>query len=567
MTRRRNLSLAMLIVAAVLACGQATRLPAATSTLDAIPPQPSTTGSDPKPTATLAKPQPTAAIPFVVAIEYAVPGLAEVYAQTGVTYAKPQPIWGLWATIEPEQGQFDWKPLDALVLEYQKAGYTGIQILLSCESPWAATRPPALGDKGDPFPKEEYLDEYAAFVRKVVERYDADGLDDMPDLLYPVHHYGVEREFTGYWPTGDAGQYVRLLRIAYPEIRAADHEAEVLLVALLLGDIFHDNPPLDEVEQRLNQKTILSFSVGKVRTLLAACDAYDIVDFHSLADYVEIPPTAAWIRSELEANGCGEKPIWIGDAFSMSGLIGYSDPWGLVPMKAFAPATEATADAVLALLQEVADAEADDHEEATAWLRAEMARGLVRKIVVAAGEGLAGINIGNMEDWTFPYGSGFNAALARSMGTSLFMGMVDRKVTNRTAGGPLHATGGDQMSKIRDAEELRPAFYALEMVVSRIGGFSAVERLEMDEGVWAYRFETPQGPTWVLWYDDRKLHLPGEPVSEVATTLPLEAPRAQLTWTPTTQGQREPQTEVVETTGGSLRLTLGATPVFVRSVD
>ena len=38
------------------------------------------------------------------AIEYAVPGLAEIYANTGATYAKLQPIFGVWGNLEPEPG-------------------------------------------------------------------------------------------------------------------------------------------------------------------------------------------------------------------------------------------------------------------------------------------------------------------------------------------------------------------------------------------------------------------------------------------------------------------------------
>lgn len=566
MDHRRSLGLAVMFLALLLACGQVARLPAETPTR--TEPSAGAGAETPAPaSATLPQQSAQPAIPFVTAVEYAVPGLAEVFAETGVTHAKPQPIWSLWGTIEPERGEYDWKPLDALVLEYQQYGYTGLQLLLTAESPWAATRPPSLGDKGDPFPQERFLDDYAAFVRNVVERYDSDGLNDMPGLRYPILQYGIEREFTGYWPTGDAEQYVRLLRIAYREVKAADPNAQVLLIALLLSDIFHDDPSPDIVESRLSQASTLSFSAEKIRTLLAACDVYDIVDFHSLADYVEIPPTAAWIRAELESNGCGERPIWIGDAFSMSGLIGYADPWGLVPMKTFAPASGATAEGVLELLQAVAEPQADNHLQAVSWLRAEMAHGLVRKIVVSAGEGLAGINVGNMEDWTLPIGTELNAALARSLGTSLFMGMVDRELTGRTAGGPLRATGGDLMARVRQVEDRRPAFYALQLVLSMLKGFSDVDRLEADDGVWAYRFETPHGLVWVLWHDDRALNLPGESKPTATTQLPFDAPHALLTRTPTVQGETGPETDLLEVVAGSLRLTLDATPVFIQPAD
>jgi len=120
-------------------------------------------------------------------------------------------------------------------------------VLITAESPWASTKPPLLGDRGDSFPKEEYLDEYAEYVTKLIVRYDADGVEDAPKLIYPVHHYGIEREFTGFWPSGDADDYVRLLEIAYPAIKQADPDAQVISVALLLVDVFDGNPSQEEI--------------------------------------------------------------------------------------------------------------------------------------------------------------------------------------------------------------------------------------------------------------------------------------------------------------------------------
>jgi len=297
---------------------------------------------------------------------------------------------------------------------------------LAAHSSWAVSAPPVLGNQGDTFPKEEYLDDYAAYVTAVVERYDHDGVDDMPGLFYPIHDYGVEREFTDFWPR-TAEEYVRLLRITYPAIKAADPEANVLLVALLMADIFDGNPTPAEIQQRLARNTdYMRKSVPEIRTILAACDSYDMMDFHALGNYTEIPLTAAWIRQELQANGCGEKPIWIGDAFPMSGLVGYG---GFVPPTPFAPVTLETRDAVVKLLHSVADPSEADHAADQAWLYAETAIGLTRKIVVSAGEGLRGINIGNLEDWKTGI-SGMDKATVPMLGASMFMGLTDTTITN-----------------------------------------------------------------------------------------------------------------------------------------
>ncbi len=543
MKRTKRIALPLLaIILATLACGA---------------PTPPTSQSTDTPVTNL----PVANPNFAISVEYGILGVAETYAAAGVSYSKLQDAFAIWGNIEPEPGQYQWGPLDALVLEYQQAGFTGLQMDLAAHSPWAVSTPPALGNQGDTFPKEEYLDDYAAYVTAIVERYDHDGVDDMPGLLYPIHDYGVEREFTGFWP-GTAEEYVRLLRITYPAIKAADPEANVLLVALLMADVFDGNPSPAEINRRLTVNTdFMRKSVPEIRTILAACDAYDMVDFHSLGNYTEIPLTAAWIRQELQANGCGERPIWIGDAFPMSGLIGFG---GFVPPTPFAPVTLETRDAVVKLLQAVADPSDPEHAADQAWLYAETAIGLTRKIVVSAGEGLRGINIGNLEDWKTGI-PGIDKPVVPMLGASMFMGLTDTTITNERPGGTLPFTGQD-WSKARRVGDLRPAWYALALVTEKIGQFTSVQKLDLAPGVWAYRFETASGPLWVLWYDDRLLYLPGETPPSVTVSLPFEAASALLTFTPTIIGQTEPETQTLQAASGTLTFDLGATPVFVEEM-
>ncbi len=531
----------VILVLSSLACGQAT--PKSTTPTQPLSTTPQTPSQNPR---------------FTIAVEYAILGLAQAYATTGVSYAKIQDAYVIWGNIEPKPGQYDWGPLDALIREYQQAGFTGLQMDLAALSPWASSRQPSLTDPGDTFPKAEYLNAYADYVSAVVERYDGDGVDDMPGLLYPIHDYGIEREFTGYWP-GSVEEYVRLLKIAYPAIKSADPQANVLLVGLLMADVFDGNPSQAEINRRLAQTPrYMRKSVPEIQTILAACDAYDIVDFHALGNYTEIPLTAAWIRDQLRTDGCGSKSIWIGDAFPMSSLVGYG---GFVPPVPFAPATLATRDSVVETLKSVADLAAPDHAAAQSWLYAETARTLTRKIVVSTGEGLLGINIGNLEDWK----TGIPAADITSvpiLGASLFMGMTDTTITNQTPGGSL-PFNGQEWSKARKAGNPRPVYEALKLVVEKIGGFSSVEKMDLGTGVWAYHFATPTGPVWVLWYDDGKLYLPGQVPPSTTVQLAFPAASARMTWTPTETGQSQLETQTLAASNGVLPLTVGATPVYV----
>jgi hypothetical protein len=126
---RRYLLPLFCLVAIVLACAQTPAAITPSVSPPALSQETSSGGGDPT---------------FTIALEYAIPGLADAYSPTGLTYAKPQPIFGMWKFIEPEPGVYSWGALDDLVIEYQGAGFSGIQLLISAESSWASINPPSL---------------------------------------------------------------------------------------------------------------------------------------------------------------------------------------------------------------------------------------------------------------------------------------------------------------------------------------------------------------------------------------------------------------------------------------
>jgi len=483
--------------------------------------------SHPSPTSAATPPAtPRPAAPFALGIEYGSPGLAALYAPLAIEWVKPWPAQARWGDVEPKPGQFEWKKVDRTVQEYQKAGFRRMNLCLTGAGSSCTPADPACFDR------------YAEYARRVVERYDGDGQDDMPGLRDPIHLYCLEAEFTGYWPYS-AEDYIHLAQAVYPVIHRADPQAQVMLVAILVGDVFDGNPPAEEVTRRLNTpQPHIRKSVAEIRTLLDHPELFDVVDFHSLADYSEIPPTVAWLRAEMAQRGY-DKPIWIGDAFSMSPLMGFgleTCETGQGRARTFYPATEETRCQAAELIQAYREKNHPKHGEAVAWVRAEAARGLVKKVVVAAGEGLAGINIGNMDDWNLPL-----TGLAAYQGMAdVFLAMGSRKP--------------------------RPAYHSLGMLVQSIRGFSAIERLAgLPEGVWAYRFTVRDHPVLVAWYDPGGIPWLGEPEPSLDVALPWAQASAQVTPIVTQEGQSSPQGQAALAEGGHLGLRLGRTPVFVET--
>ena len=501
-----------------------------------------------------AQPQPAN---FTLAVEYGIPGLAAAYAASGVTSVKLRPEFGKWGNIENQPGQFHWDTLDSMVLEYQQAGFTDVQLMLMADSPWAS-RVPTIGNlpaQRDTFPKEEFIPNYIEFVRQVVERYDHDGLDDLPGLQYPINRYAVEAEFSGFWP-GSAEGYLRLLRLAYPTIHAANPQAEVSLVAILAIDVFTGNPGPATIERRFQQNFGGRKTHAEILRILAACDSYDVVDFHSLGNYTEIPLTATWLRQNMAAMGC-DAPLIIGDSFSMSGLIGYV-------FSTFSPATLENRAAVVRWLEPITDPASAEYVTARDWLQAEMARNLVRKAVVSAANQIHGINIGNFEDWNSRVPAADKLGIP-AIGTAQFMGMMDTIRTNDFAGGQLPYTNST-FSRINRPDHPRPVFYALQLVNTKISQFTSVNTLDLGSQVWAFEFLTSTGTRYALWFDDGKLYFPGENCPAQTINLPVSAAAVQVTTTPTNQQQRLPSIEAFSVSNGKLRYDLDCTPIFVEAL-
>jgi len=53
------------------------------------------------------------------------------------------------------------------------------------------------GKNGGNYDKPNNMTAFKRFIAKMVERYDGDGIDDMPGLLYPIKYYEIGNEPEG----------------------------------------------------------------------------------------------------------------------------------------------------------------------------------------------------------------------------------------------------------------------------------------------------------------------------------------------------------------------------------
>ena len=125
-----------------------------------------------------------------------------------------------WAQIEPRPGVYNWDPWDRVIAEVRREGLKLIAVL-DTSPQWA--RNPV--DADNLLAPPQYVTTYGLFVRAFAERYGehvgAYEVWDQPNI-HP--HWGARAI--------NPAEYVRLLRVAATQLRAADGDAIVLCAGL-----------------------------------------------------------------------------------------------------------------------------------------------------------------------------------------------------------------------------------------------------------------------------------------------------------------------------------------------
>lgn len=498
----------------------------------------------------------TRAEPFAFGVEYLVPGLARTYAATGATWGKNQPAGFDWDSIEPDppvggKHTYRWSYTDRLIREYQDAGFCNFHIYTQVRNRWAGTMPALeVGGHASLPPKPAVLHDYAAYLRALVERYGGRGPNAMPGLRWPIHYWEVEAEWSTFWH-GSVPQYLELLRLAHKTIKQADPQAKVVLQGILLMGVFDGDPDEQELQRRLHEPFLGPARrryLRDVGELLKHPELFDAVEFHSLGDWTEIAATARYLRAQMAGSGY-QKPLWVGDInFTLNPMI-----WWNKPYYPYRPEQRA---GIVKWIEALKSGKDPAHDEALRWFRAEQASFTAKKLISALGCGLAGANVGNLEDWPQL------AILHGVTGTGGFCGLIDTKGFDPAGKLPL-------FERPRVPGDPRPAYWTLKLLTGRLGPYSRVTKLSLGRGVLAYRFSAPfqagraPASTVALWYDDARGDLPGDPPAQVPVSLATAAERARLVPMVTAIGKQEPAERPAVVRAGRISLSLGKTPVMI----
>ncbi|MBI4613125.1 MAG: alpha/beta fold hydrolase [Planctomycetes bacterium] len=155
-------------------------------------------------------------------------------------------------------------------------------------------------------PEEAYL----RFVKAAVERYDGDGVDDMPGLSVPIRHWQFENEPD--IASEDWEGYAHLHEITYDAIKEACPEARIALGGQTGGGVAVFERFFAPVLSKLGGKRV---------------DIYDIHYYgDAKMDWRGVKDVYDHIRRRLDELGYAKTEVWITEMGSYSGAPGDEEP-------------------------------------------------------------------------------------------------------------------------------------------------------------------------------------------------------------------------------------------------
>lgn len=235
----------------------------------------------------------------------------------------------LWAEGEPERGVYDFSITDAMV---QSMGQYGVDVILTLRPNDPRYLRMDVPDEGDDSKYSAYpaeIGQWLSYVHAIVERYDGDGVNDMPELIRPVMAYQIENEWIGPWVDTDESLY-ELIERTSTLIRSAAPGAVIvgpavghwnLRVFALGAGIdprdevrtgFQNDPRIVTREQAIAQMQQEDGAYRRtVRLFEAVGDSYDVLDIHVYATIrEEVEWWTQWARDTLDDAGLKSQPIW-----------------------------------------------------------------------------------------------------------------------------------------------------------------------------------------------------------------------------------------------------------------
>ncbi|MDD4663742.1 MAG: glycosyl hydrolase [Caldisericia bacterium] len=195
-----------------------------------------------------------------------------------------------WATVEKEEGVFDFRLHDARVRDAQDYF---LSVLGTVDF---SVVPDFAKEAGKHCNEEKYL----RYLHAVVERYDGDGIDDMEGLLLPIKFWEIGNEtLNKQMFDGTSVDYAKMLQISYQSIKENDPESFVLIGGWVTGA-----NSSEKFQQSLSEfEAVLQNNGGQY---------FDVMNFHNYTDNCDFRmyEHVEGFKNVLAKYGF-TKPMWI----------------------------------------------------------------------------------------------------------------------------------------------------------------------------------------------------------------------------------------------------------------
>ena len=477
---------------------------------------------------------------IIIGIEYGFEDIANLFSGLGIPAVKLLPEKFDWAKMQPDVSKpINWALSDGLIREYQKAGFKEIIMGLRTQSHDSDNG--ATYGKKRPIPKPEYKDLYVLWVKGVVERYDKDGKDDMPGLLYPIRYYEIEVEFSSYTPES-VDDYLDKLRIAYKAAHDAYANVIVAHSAFLPMTTFDNNPGEKGYEQAFAQMRIpdKSHNLTDMRKVLDHPELFDRVNFHALEDPIMIERTVKWLNFEMDKRGY-KKPIIISDTeatpfISYGSAVACKGPFlGIMIW----PAKESDRCRLADYFNKILDGD----KETIKWKDWYIATDTVKRVVIAAHSRVELIDTAFVTDLPI-LSTKLGLAGAGNGGFSGFI-TDDYNI----------------FAKKHSAKEYRPVFYAVKQLSKFLSGTFIITRENSDVDVRIYKIQKPNEVFWIAWLSPDYLILPEDSKLEKSIVLSFVPQGAVIT--NMAINADNPSKTTISSSNGQTKLILTTAPIFV----
>jgi hypothetical protein len=261
--------------------------------------------------------------------------------ELGVSWLSLQPHV-IWMAIEKEPGVYDWSALDREVRALQAMDLDITMVLSPIINTFGEQRDELVeivesypsvmhflreGPVAELqlYPHDETLPLWIDFVGAAVDRYDGDGSNDMPGLIYEVRNWHFVEEYP--IPSiKDSAIYVDLLKVTYEAIKAENPNARVILAGLAgnfaqyfaFAEGFIEDDDAGVMNGiKFSRETLASSAF--IRELKAeweyvvanAAGYFDVFDLHAyIIKESFIEGEIEYVRHAMLENGYS-RPIWI----------------------------------------------------------------------------------------------------------------------------------------------------------------------------------------------------------------------------------------------------------------